>query len=88
MVSRRQKRRESTNRLGNVVHDDGSLRVPVVHGREGAEALLSGSVPNLELDDLVLCFVVEKKVSQAARKREKWGRRPSRNGSLAGSFEV
>jgi hypothetical protein len=36
--------------LGDVVNDNGTVGVAVVHGREGLVALLAGGIPNLELD--------------------------------------
>src|SRR5690606_12844899 len=36
--------------LREVVDDEGGLRVAVVHGGQGGEALLAGGVPYLELD--------------------------------------
>jgi hypothetical protein len=36
--------------FGDVVDDEGGLRIAVVHGREAGEALLPGGIPNLEFD--------------------------------------
>jgi hypothetical protein len=62
---------ERTHRLGDIVNDDGRLSVPIVHGREGAEALLSSGVPDLELDDLVLCSGRKDSSQPRLRERER-----------------
>ena len=40
--------------VGDVVHDDDAVGAAVVRGGDGAEALLAGGVPNLELDGLAV----------------------------------
>jgi hypothetical protein len=40
--------------VGDVVDDDDAVRSTVVTGRDGTEALLSGGIPNLQLDGLAV----------------------------------
>lgn len=40
--------------VGHVVDDNDTMSAPVVRGRDGTEAFLSGRVPNLELDGLAV----------------------------------
>jgi hypothetical protein len=41
---------DETGGLGDVVDDQRGLRVPVVHGGQGGEALLAGGIPDLEFN--------------------------------------
>jgi hypothetical protein len=49
--------RYGTYRLCDIVDDYSTVRIPVVHGRQGLVAFLSSSVPDLELD---CCVLVER----------------------------
>lgn len=40
--------------VSDIVHDDDAVCPPIVRGRDGAEALLAGSVPDLQFDRLAI----------------------------------
>lgn len=46
--------KRTTHRLGDVVDNDGAVRITVVHGCQGLVALLAGCVPDFKLDCGVL----------------------------------
>lgn len=48
------KRGRKTHGLRDIVDDDGAVGITVVHGGEGLVSLLSGGIPDLELDGGVL----------------------------------
>lgn len=47
-------RKRATHRLGDVVNDDGAVRITVVHGCQGLVALLAGCIPDFKLHRGVL----------------------------------
>lgn len=48
-----------THGFGHIVNHNSGLGVTIIHRRQTPEAFLSSCVPDLELDNLVLCICIK-----------------------------